>query len=321
MNNTEILQKIFQVLDKNKSTDGWTDFAVIGKPLTDLGVNHKALGYLKLRELMEEFNEDIEIRKDETTHKIPVLYAKQKQNVKKQQNITKQQTVIGQSSNYTGVIPNNLMQWAWMNDFRQAVNNLKNMALKERWFYKTQNPAFPFPILSKYLSYTFFRLSKEREKIKITDKYAVFNTGLVNNLYEPIYALFEKNRNQGRQEWYFYEFCISGVGKAGKILASNFNPLPERAQYFSDPSELIYDRKVPEPQLNWNHIILDNVARLPIDFLEENKPESFFLRDISTMNTIERTQYYADLSSAIEKDSKKFRAIKNRFSDSLDLAH
>jgi hypothetical protein len=192
--------------------------------------------------------------------------------------------------------------------------------LKERWYYKVQNPAFPFPILSKYLTYTFFRLSKEQEKIRMTDQYAAFNTGLVNNLYEPIYALFEKNRMQGRQEWYFKEFCISGVGKAGKILASNFNPLPQRAQFYDNPSELIYDINAPEPQLNWNHIILDNVSRLPIEFLEENKPSGFIFRDTSGMNTVEKDNYFKQLASAIENDSKTFRAIKNRFADSLTLA-
>jgi hypothetical protein len=139
-------------------------------------------------------------------------------------------------------------------------------------------------------------------------------------LYEPIYALFEKNRVQGRQEWYFQEFFISGVGKAGKILASNFNTQPQIAHYFNNPAELIYDINAPEPQLNWNHIILDNVSRLPIEFLEEHKPTGFLLRDTSSMNTVEKDKYYKELASAIENDSKKFRAIKNRFADSLSLA-
>jgi hypothetical protein len=163
-------------------------------------------------------------------------------------------------------------------------------------------------------------LSKESGKIKTTDQYAAFNTGLVNNLYEPIYALFEKNRVQGRLNWYFYEFCISGVGKAGKILASNFNPLPDRSQFFNNPTELIYDFSAPEPQMNWNHIILDNVSRLPIEFLEENKPTGFLLRDTTIMSTIEKNNYFESLSTAIEGDSKKFRAIKNRFADGLSLA-
>lgn len=318
MNNSEILQKIIKVLDINKGQDGWTDLAVVGKPLTDLGVNYKALGYMKLRELLEEYADSIEIKRDDTTHKVPVLYARQKGISQTSQQVQRPQTTTIRPR--TTQIPNNLMQWAWMGDFRQVVSDLKNMALKERWYYKIQNPAFPFPILSKYLTYTFFRLSKEQGKIKTTDQYAAFNTGLVNNLYEPIYALFEKNRVQGRQEWYFHEFCISGVGKAGKILASNFNPLPQRAHFFNNPGELIYDSNAPEPQLNWNHIILDNVSRLPIEFLEENKPTDFLFRDTSGMNTVEKAEYFSQLASAIENDSKKFRAIKNRFADSLSLA-
>lgn len=315
MSNPEILQQIIEVLEKNKLENGWTDLAVVGKPLNDLGVNYKALGYLKLRELIEEFPSNIELKKDDTSYKVPVLYARAKKQVSSQPNLVK--SIV---KNKSTQVPHKLLEWAYMGDFRKVVNDLKNLAIKERWYYKTQDPAFPLPILSKYLTYTFFRLSKEKDKIKTTDKYAAFNTGLVNNLYEPIYALFEKNKMQERQEWYFHEFCISGVGKAGKILVSNFNPLPQRAQFFSEPSELIYDINAPEPQLNWNHIILDNVSRLPIDFLEENKPDGFLFRDTSSMNTFERNDYFVNLASAIENDSKRFRAIKNRFSDSLSLA-
>lgn len=314
MNNSEILQKVLQVIESSKNQDGWADLALIGKPLNDLGVNYKALGYLKLRELIEEFPEKIEIKKD-TSHQVPVLYAKAKTSSGNTANLTSRR-----NQPESGNIPYNLLQWAWMGDFRKVISDLKNIALKERWYYKTQNPTYPFPILSKYLTYTFFRLAKENGKIKTNEQYAAFNTGLVNNLYEPIYALFEKNKVQGRQEWYFHEFCISGVGKAGKILASNFNPLPERAQFFNNPAELIYDSYAPEPQMNWNHIILDNVSRLPLEFLEENKPSDFLFRDTNSMNTIEKNQYYKSLADAIENDSKKFRSIKNRFADSLALA-
>ncbi|WP_086476961.1 DUF3825 domain-containing protein [Arenibacter amylolyticus] len=317
MINTEILENIIAVLEQKKGQDGWTDLARIGKPLADIGINPKALGHIKLTELLEEYDEFIEIRRDSTSYKVPVLYAKQKNNGQK---LIGTKPKVQVSRDYSGKAVNNLMQWAWMGDFSQVINDLKNMALKERWYYKIQNPDFPFPILSKYLTYTFYRLLKESDKIKISNQYASFNTGLVNKLYEPIYALFERNKVQGKQEWYFHEFCISGVGKAGKILARNFNPLPERANYFSNPSELIYDSNAPEPQLNWNHIILDNVSRLPLEFLEDNKPEGFNFRDTSDMTTIQKSDYYSALASAIESDSRKFRAIKNRFSDSLNLA-
>lgn len=321
MANIEVIQNVIQVLDTHKADDGWTDLAVIGKPLNDLGVNYKALGYIKLREFLEEFEDHIEIKVDDTSHRVPVFYARKKvintvsKTIDRSENRTRQSRVRARKG-----LPTHLLRWAWMGDFSQAISSLKNLALKERWYYKVQNPTYPFPILSKYLIYTFYRLSKEPHKILTTERYAAFNTGLVDDLYEPIYALFEKNRVPDKQEWYFHEFCVAGVGKAGKILVRTFNPLPKRADYFNNPNELIYDTSAPEPQLNWNHIILDNVDRLPIDFLEEHKPDGFLLRDASKMNTVDRNNYYSNLAEAIRNDSKKFRTIKNRFSDSLNLA-
>lgn len=309
-----IIQIIIQTLGKvKKANDGWCDLAIVGKALSDAGVNYKSLGYLKLKELFDEYSEYFEIRKDDTSFKVPVLYVRQCKDVKREKEVST-------SYKANNRINTKIREWAWFQDFHQAINSLKGMAIKERWFYKKQNPSYPYPILSKYLIYTFFRLAKEGGKIKTTDQYAAFNTGLVDRLYEPIYAIFDKNKIPGRQEWHFLGFCISGVDRLGKLLVSNFNPLPERTHYFQDPSELIYDCNASEPQLNWNHIILDNVERLPVDFIEEHKPNNFLLRDTSDMGTIERTNYYGDLANAIKADSKTFRLIKNRFSDSLALA-
>ena len=313
MEKKQILKSIIDVISQTKNDEGWSDLALLGKPLNSAGINYKSFGYLKLRDLIEEFSDELELRKDET-HKVPVVYVK----IKSDQG----RTVIKQvKPNLTSNrIPDSLQDWAYMGDYRQTIQELKKLALEERWYYKVQDPSFPYPILSSYLTHTFFKLSSEKNKILFSDKYASFNTGLVNNLYEPIYALFEKNKNQGRQEWYFQEFCVSGVGRCGKILASNFNPLPKKADYFQNLSDLIYDTKGLEPQLNWDHIILDNISRLPIDFLEENKPSGFLLMDPLQMNTLDRAKYYEDLANAVQSDAKKFRSIKFRFSEALDLS-
>ncbi|MBR9916067.1 MAG: DUF3825 domain-containing protein [Algicola sp.] len=314
MQKTDILVHLVEAIEEKQNHEGWTDLALIGKPLNRKGVNYKALGFLKLRHLIEDFPNNIEIKID-TSFQVPVIYARVKNKTQEIVDIAPPER--GKSRKR---MSSNLMDWAYLGDYRQTISDLKNMALKERWYYKDFSPSNPYPILSSYLTYTFFRLTKEKGKVKTNERYAAFNTGLVNNLYEPIYALFEKNKIKGRQEWFFHEFCISGVGKAGKILARNFNPLPGRANYFKDVSEVIYDINAPEPQLNWTHIILDNVGRLPFEFLEDNKPKNFLLRDTTEMDTVEKKNYFQDLASAIENENKTFRAIKNRFSDSLDLA-
>jgi hypothetical protein len=310
MNNSEILQNILNIMENSKNQDGWTELALIGQHLSSLGVDYQTLGYSKLQELIEDFPENIEIKKD-LKYMLPVIYVKPK--------TTPVQTNL-KLKLHPENISFNLRQWAFMGDFRQVISDLANIALNERWHFKNPNIAYPHPILSKYLIYTFFRLVKEKGKINSNEQFAVFNTGLVDNSYEPIYALFEKNKVPGKQEWYFREFCISGVGKSGKILVSNFYPLPERAKYFRNPAELFYDIYTTEPQLNWNHIILDNVSRIPSEILEENKPSGLIFRDTNLMNELEKYHYYHTLADAIENDQKKFRAIKNRFADSFYLA-
>ena len=317
MENTIILRTLLQIIENHKNADGWTDLALIGKPLSMSGVNYKSLGYLKLRALIEAFPDNLELRKDDT-HSVPVMYVRAIPGVYPDDQPAEKREISSTPQPYK--MSSRLIDWAYIRDFRQAIQHLNDMALKERWYYKNPNPANPYPVLSNYLTYTFFRLSKETGKIAVADRYAVFDTGLVNNLYEPVYALFERNRNSGRQDWFFQEFCIAGAGKAGKTLLSISNPLPERAQYFSHPSELFYDFSAPELQVNWNHLILSNLSHLPITFIEENKPSGFMTRDTSFMNVTEKHSYFESLAIAIESDGKCFRTIKNRFADSLSLA-
>ena len=318
MENTGILRTLIQIIEDYKDTDGWTDLALIGKPLSMAGVNYKSLGYLKLRELIEYFSDNLELRKDET-HSVPVMYVRVISSVYYGAHAAEKREVSPAIPTQPKIV-SRLIDWAYIRDFKQAIQNLNDMVLKERWYYKSQNPANPYPVLSNYLIYTFFRLSKETGKVMITDRYATFDTGLVNPLYEPVYALFEKNRNFGRQDWFFQEFCMAGAGKSGKTLAGIFNPLPERAQYFYNPSELFYDFSAPELQINWNHLILNSLVHFPIAFLEENKPSGFLMKDTSMMNVTEKHSYFESLAIAIESDGKCFRTIKNRFSDSLSLA-
>lgn len=103
-------------------------------------------------------------------------------------------------------------------------------------------------------------------------------------------------------------------------MVSQFSILPERANYFDDVKDLIYDSKAAEPSLDWKHIVLENIDRLPFDFLVEHKPSNFLLQNVAELNTEARENYWRDLSAAIEADDKRYRAITNRFKDSVKLA-
>ena len=319
MENTEVLQTLLQIIEDYQNAEGWTDLALIGKPLSTSNVNYKSLGYSKLKGLIEDFPDDLELRKD-STHGVPVMYVRAITSsdlpyspplVEKKSDLPARKPVT---------ITSKLTEWAYIRDFAQVIQSLSDMVLPERWYFKSQNTAYPNPVLANYLSCTFSRLTKEMEKIAITDRYATFDTGLVNHFYDPVYALFEKNKNTGRQDWFFLDFCAANTGKSGKILTSAFDLLPERAQYFYHPSELFYDFTAPELQVNWNQLILDNLSHLPVEFLEENKPSGFEMKDTSAMNIMEKYNYFESMATAIENDGRRLRSIKNRFSDSLSLA-
>jgi hypothetical protein len=199
------------------------------------------------------------------------------------------------------------------------IKKLKDLALEERWYYKDQNPDFPYPILVNYLHYTFYRLTKEKGKILYADNFAAINTGLVDRRYEPIYALFIKNDNR-LQPWKLFDFCIAGEGSAGKNLVRYFTNKPERAHYFANVSDMLYETRSAEPEMDIKHIIIDNVSRLPFNFISENKPKDFELKNPEILSVQNRIEYFQNLASAIESDKKAYRNITNRFKDALELA-
>jgi uncharacterized protein DUF3825 len=150
-----------------------------------------------------------------------------------------------------------------LSGFSVAIQRLRDLALREQWEFGQASSKMPNPILRNYLRWTFFRLWRER-KIAMQGDYAAINTGLVDHRYEPIYAVFGKNKlNPGRQPWYFVGFCIAGEDQIGKTLVRFFKPLPLAAHYFGDPRSMFYDLSAGEPTVDWEHVIVENVDRLP----------------------------------------------------------
>lgn len=73
---------------------------------------------------------------------------------------------------------------------------------------------------------------------RINEKYAVFNTGLFTEYYEPIYFYLEPNGTGGSQKWYPKQICTKyDLGYLG------VTQYPERANYFQNPELLVFDAK------------------------------------------------------------------------------
>lgn len=156
-----------------------------------------------------------------------------------------------------------LFEYAWFADFHNSIEELKKIAMDEDWDYK-KNPLGKNPILENYVKHTFVKLYEENKVIE-QNGYSVFNTGLVTDYQEEIYALFQINRRPGSIKWYFI-----GWRKASDRDLIKFSNLPENANYFDNSSDLIYDTKI-ELRLNINHIIDDNLQRFPLSMQSMDK--------------------------------------------------
>lgn len=206
-------------------------------------------------------------------------------------------------------------------DYNSALETLAALALEERWYFgDTADPRFPFPILDNYLTYTFVKLRREK-KVRESSRWAAFNTGLVDRLYDPIFALFERNDRPGMQPWRLYDFCVPGKRAAGRQLTAVFDPLPETARYFNSNFDMLLDTS-KEIHIDYEHVILDGISRdrFPPDFLREHIPEKFVWQDLAGLNKFERVEFLHKLSDAVEDDARCMRAIKRRLEDAKVLA-
>ncbi len=154
-----------------------------------------------------------------------------------------------------------LFQFAYFKNYQANIDFLANMTPGEQWdFYttKVKNKA----ILKNYLEYTFQKVQEEG-KISYTsdNKNVCFNTGLVTNQYEEIYALFEENNIQGNDvsRFFFVAFLKMSDSQLLRLFSRN---MPERADFFQHPENLIFNPNcdiIPDI----DHIITDNSERFP----------------------------------------------------------
>lgn len=186
--------------------------------------------------------------------------------------------------------------------YDSAIKQLAGLVLPgEQWYYGEKDDG-KFQILKNYIQQTYVRLQVEdfdhredngwKKKILFSDTYAIFNTGLVDSVYEPIYAVFKKNVSKlDVRKWVFWRFMGYNDDKR-HILTRTFGEdsnLPLPAHYYESTSELVYDVRAGIGSVNIMHI-LDRCDRLPLEFIRNNhkdfdynrKPNGTFYRELQT---------------------------------------
>lgn len=156
-----------------------------------------------------------------------------------------------------------LFKFAYFPNYEGSINFLaENLADRENWDF-SDSQTKSYPILKNYLEFTFRRLAQEKKIIYSSDnKLACFNTGLVTENLEDIFAYFEQYKNP--QPGNTYAFCFKAfLKKSDNLILKSFSTsLPEVANYFEKPDALVFNPKC-ELIPDIDHIIGDNQERFP----------------------------------------------------------
>jgi len=154
-----------------------------------------------------------------------------------------------------------LYDFAYVHNIDDRLAELARMAEPEDWSYARTASDRPNPILYYYFHHTFERVSEQGKISESPDgMFACFNTGLVTDHQESIFAFFTKNQEPNREPWRFVRFC-----RKGDYDLTRFPRLPDIATYFDDPSTLVLDPRL-ELRINVEHIIGENRERFPEPF-------------------------------------------------------
>jgi hypothetical protein len=156
-----------------------------------------------------------------------------------------------------------IFKFAVFPNYDQAITFLADsLADKEDWDFSdtiTKNNG----ILKNYLEFTFRKLLQEK-KVRFTadNKFACFNTGLVTENLEDIFAFFEEYKNP--KPGFTTPFCFKAFLKKSdnNVLRHFSHSIPDVADFFDKPELLIFNPKCDLiPDLD--HIIKDNLPRFP----------------------------------------------------------
>lgn len=156
-----------------------------------------------------------------------------------------------------------LFKFAVIPNYDSSIRFLaENLASRDDWDF-SDSPVKSYSILKNYLEFTFRKLQQEKKVVFTSDnKFACFNTGLVTDNLEDIFAFFEEYRNP--RPGFTTPYCFKAfLKKSDNQLLRHFSHnLPDVADFFDRPELLIFNPKC-ELIPDIDHIIRDNISRFP----------------------------------------------------------
>lgn len=216
-----------------------------------------------------------------------------------------------------------LENFAFLGSWSAFLSELADKALFENWDFAGAQQK-DHQILIQYIKYTFYRLVREDKVCISRDRqFACFNTGLVDKHYDDIYACFMPNDPGSETEWKFSGFCTAASRTLGKQIVNYFSPLPQPPCYFERGEQLFFDMS-RQLLTDFDHIIIDNISRLPVQFLCDQFNDCPEARDLAeelrTADYRRKREIYELLKTIVSDNNRLFIRIQNRLKDSIELA-
>lgn len=152
-----------------------------------------------------------------------------------------------------------IYNYIYFGDYNAKIEELAALAQPENWDFEGTTDK---PILKNYIDYTFRKLVEEN-KVLETDDYCLINTGLITQYYDPIYIYGVPNEPIPTQN-YIQKWRLVGFKDQYELGNLKITQCPERANYFTDPEQLIFNPQLPI-NVQYNHILSDltNISRMP----------------------------------------------------------
>lgn len=342
---TEILEIISKCVNEYGKKDGRIGITSLGNPaLNKVGtIDYKKYGAPSLHKFLKtEFADDLEFSVLKKKGTDQVQYFVRLKNVdptpKPQPPRRSESTmVVDEADKY----PTAFYEWYeyQTGDDERFVSAFR----REKWSFgdvpsdfaanDAQGFVSKYPILARYLEYTFLKLSREgkicylvhrrsqKQQVHLT-KYAVFCTGLVNDSYDMVYALFTYSASN--RKWRLFDFITAGDAKYPELIAA-YEDLPEPADYYSGIRENLYfDPTMPykcdtERLLKALHLLPREFLErcLGKEFLKDSKISPDEAYKLPPLNE-KRVNYFSRLYEKLCDDSN--RTVLNRMANELQYA-
>lgn len=190
--------------------------------------------------------------------------------------------------------------------------------------WSSQDGKKKYFILEKYLNFTFYCARNQGKVVFSADRdFAAFDTGLVDKNYEAIYGCFASIKEPQKRDWELEGFAKFGIGFLGKKLNAKLTKRPQKVQYFTNIYDVYFDTSKPIER-DRDHILIDNLSRIPIQFIREQCGRddereigdlvSDIERKVDVEQNIKRLQEY------IKKEDSFSRKLAARLDEAIDVA-